>query len=79
MVKTIVICICELIALIIQIVQMIKSKKATDTYYSLNGCLALIFFICTLTSNRPIINIIGIAFAVIACYSFYLNDKKKEN
>ena len=76
MVKAIAICVCELFVLIIQIIGF---KKATDetSYHSLNGCIALIMLICTMTSDCPIINIIGIVFAIIACYSFYLNDKNK--
>lgn len=78
MVKAIAICACELFALIIQIIV----KKATHEtppppYHSLNGCIDLIMLICTMTSDCPIINIIGIVFAIIACYSFYLNDKNK--
>lgn len=74
MVKTIAICVCELFALIIQIIGF---KKATHETYSLNGCIALIMLICTMTSDCPIINIVGIVFAIIACYLFYLNDKNK--
>lgn len=74
MVKAIAICACELFALIIQIIGF---KKDETPYHSLNGCIALIMLICTMTSDCPIINIVGIIFAIIACYSFYLNDKNK--
>ena len=76
MVKAIAICACELFALIIQIIGLKKATHETS-YHSLNGCIALIFLICTMTSDCPINNIIGIIFAIIACYSFYLNDKNK--
>ena len=76
MVKAIAICACELFALIIQIIGLKKETHETS-YHSLNGCMALIMLICTMTSDCPIINIIGIVFAIIACYSFYLNDKNK--
>ena len=76
MVKAIAICACELFALIIQIIGFKKATHET-LYHSINGCIALIMLICTMTSDCPIINIIGIVFAIIACYSFYLNDKNK--
>ena len=77
MVKSIAICACELFALIIQIIGFKKATHETPPYHSLNGCIALIMLICTMTSDCPIINIVGIVFAIIACYSFYLNDKNK--
>lgn len=76
MVKAIAICACELFVLIIQIIGFKKATHET-LYHSLNGCIALIMLICTMTSDCPIINIIGIVFAIIACYSFYLNDENK--